>query len=568
MKKITVLIVVMLVSVASCDFFKSSNKLELIPFLQKDKYGYFDLEGKIAINPQFEFATAFREGLALVKLSGDNGKWGFIDKNGKFVINAIYKDATVFKDGLAWVISDNSAPSAIEKNGNIIFTLKEANEVRLFSEGLAAFSIADAVNYMSWGFVDKTGNQIINAQFDEVGDFTEGKCAVMNKEGKWGYIDKSGKIIINYQFDEAAPFKGEKAIVTIDNKAGVIDNEGKYIINPQFSSAKNDGEIFLISQEDKVGWCDNAGKYIINPQFDNAYPFKENKLACVVSGGKYGYIDKTGKIMINPQFDFASPFIGKIAIVSLGDKFGLIDEEGKYKVNPQFDSIAPDLFSFLNDTSLKESIFTDFLDVNTILSVINVNNPENISFNDGFQTVIKKLNKTADDFNAYENEHVIYNSKKINSEVDYSLSITGNIKAMNDDTYEFYITNEKPQSFNYEFNLGGKAYGKAESVQIAFENKLTGFNIVKKGYAQGRYASIYKGPNSYVITWNTGESSPVFYICNKTFDISNFLSLIVADKESSIAQESYEETPYDQVVVDTTAGEPAYYDGAAAPEAK
>ena len=548
MKKITVLIVVMLVSVASCDFFKSSNKLELIPFLQKDKYGYFDLEGKIAINPQFEFATAFREGLALVKLSGDNGKWGFIDKNGKFVINAIYKDATVFKDGLAWVISDNSAPSAIEKNGNIIFTLKEANEVRLFSEGLAAFSIADAVNYMSWGFVDKTGNQIINAQFDEVGDFTEGKCAVMNKEGKWGYIDKSGKIIINYQFDEAAPFKGEKAIVTIDNKAGVIDNEGKYIINPQFSSAKNDGEIFLISQEDKVGWCDNAGKYIINPQFDNAYPFKENKLACIVSGGKYGYIDKTGKIMINPQFDFASPFIGKIAIVSLGDKFGLIDEEGKYKVNPQFDSIAPDLFSFLNDTSLKESIFTDFLDVNTILSVINVNNPENISFNDGFQTVIKKLNKTADDFNAYENEHVIYNSKKINSEVDYSLSITGNIKAMNDDTYEFYITNEKPQSFNYEFNLGGKAYGKAESVQKAFENKLTGFNIVKRGYYRGRYASIYKGPNSYVITWSIGESSPVFYICNKTFDISKFLSQIVADQESS-----YEESPYDQVAVDTSA---------------
>jgi hypothetical protein len=553
MKKSALLILVMMLSLVSCNFFKSSNNLELIPFLQKDKYGYFDLEGKIAINPQFDYATAFRDGLALVKLSGENGKWGYIDKSGKFVINAIYKDATVFKDGLAWVISDNSAPSAIEKNGNIIFTLKEANEVRLFSDGLAAFSIADDVNYMSWGFVDKTGNQIINAQFDEVGDFTEGKCAVKNKDGKWGYIDKSGKIIINYQFDEAAPFKGEKAIVTIDNKAGVIDSEGKYIINPQFSTAKNDGEMFLISQEDKVGWCDNAGKYIINPQFDNAYPFKENKLACIVSGGKYGYIDKTGKIIINPQFDFASPFIGKFAIVSLGDKFGLIDEEGKYKVNPQFESIAPDLFSYLNDTSLKQSIFTDFLDVNTILSVINVNNPENISFNDGFQTVIKKLNKTSDDFIAYENDHMIYNSKKINSEVDYSLSITGNIKAMNDDTYEYYITNEKVQSFNYQFNLAGKAYGKAESVQKAFENKLTGFNIVKKGYVEGRYASIYKGPNSYVITWNTGESSPVFYICNKNFDISNFLSLIVADKESSIMQESYEETPYEQVAVDTMA---------------
>ena len=543
MKKIISLLS-LVVFLNSCNFDKS-NKIDLIPYLNNGLYGYFNLEGKIVINPQFDFATAFRDDLALVRLSGEDGKWGYIDKKGKLVINATYKDATVFQDGLAWVISDNSAPSAIQKNGNIIFTLKEANEVRLFSEGLAAFSIADTINYITWGFVDKTGNQLINAQFDEVGDFSEGKCAVMNKERKWGYIDKSGKIIINFQFDEAAPFKGEKAIVTIDNKAGVIDNEGKYIINPQFSSAKNDGEIFLIYQEDKVGWCDNAGKYIINPQFDNAYPFKENKLACIVSGGKYGYIDKTGKIIINPQFDFASPFIGKIAIVSLGDKFGLIDEEGKYKVNPQFDSIAPDLFSFLNDSSLKQSIFTDFLDVNIILSVININNPENISFNDGFQTVIKKLNKTAEDFNAYENEHVIYNSKKINSEVDYSLSITGNIKAMNDDTYEFYITNEKPQSFKYKFNLWGKAYGKAESVQKAFENKLTGFNIVKNGYAQGRYASIYKGPNSFVFTWNTGESSPVFYICNKNFDITRFSSIIFADRESSVTAETdYVEEPY------------------------
>ena len=60
----------------------------------------------------------------------------------------------------------------------------------------------------------------------------------------------------------------------------------------------------------------------------------------------------------------------------------------------------------------------------------------------------------------------------------------------------------------------------------------------------------------------------LLYICNKTFDISKFLSLIVADKESSIAQESYEETPYDQVAVDTVAVEPAYYEGVEAPEAK
>ena len=65
-----------------CSFFTSSKDIELIPYAQKDKYGYFNLEGKIVINPQFAFATAFREDLALVKTTGEKGKWGYIDESG------------------------------------------------------------------------------------------------------------------------------------------------------------------------------------------------------------------------------------------------------------------------------------------------------------------------------------------------------------------------------------------------------------------------------------------------------------------------------------------------------
>lgn len=72
MKKILLMIVPLLL--ASCSFFKSSKDIELIPYAQKEKYGYFDLEGKIVINPQFAYATAFREGIALVKATGDKGK--------------------------------------------------------------------------------------------------------------------------------------------------------------------------------------------------------------------------------------------------------------------------------------------------------------------------------------------------------------------------------------------------------------------------------------------------------------------------------------------------------------
>lgn len=557
MKKISLLFIAIM-TITSCSMFNSDKEIQLIPYIQNGKYGFFDLEGKIVINPQFEYASVFRENLALVKITGENGKWGFIDKSGKFVINANYNDATVFQNGLAWVVSENSAPTAIEKNGEIKFVLKQANRVHLFSDDLAAFSVKDTVNNENWGFVDKSGVQIINPQFKEVGDFSGNMCAVKNKEGKWGFIDKSGKISINYQFDNVEKFINGKAIVYLDNKAGVIDNEGKYIINPQFSEAIADEKLILISQDRKFGWCDEDGKFVINPQFESAQPFNGGDLACIQSGDKYGFIDIDAKIVINPQFDYATSFFSKVSLVKLGSKFGLIDEDGKYKVNPMFDGISMDFFEYLyNKNSVKSSIETDFIDVDAIIKVINVENPENLSFNDGFNTIVSKLNKTQDDFSAYTSTHLVFNSKKINSNASYSFLFTGNVKAMSDDTYQFYITNEKPETFVYTINLFGNAYGKAESIQKAVENKLKGYNLVKKGYIQGRYASIYKGPNSFFVSWNLSSSTPVFYICNPNFDISKFLEQIKSEEEDSYSQESseVEMSSYDEVespIEDTT----------------
>ncbi len=46
------------------------------------KYGYIDKTGKYVINPQFDYAGSFSEGLAVVEIGG---KWGYIDKTGKFI---------------------------------------------------------------------------------------------------------------------------------------------------------------------------------------------------------------------------------------------------------------------------------------------------------------------------------------------------------------------------------------------------------------------------------------------------------------------------------------------------
>ena len=102
-----------------------------------------------------------------------------------------------------------------------------------------------------WGFIDKTGAIIIKPQFDGCIDFENQvmlpleyqidlsndliPVKVSSDSGKWGYIDKTGNFVINPQFDYfATPFAEGLATVSVNNKLGYIDKSGNCVIKPQF----------------------------------------------------------------------------------------------------------------------------------------------------------------------------------------------------------------------------------------------------------------------------------------------------------------------------------------------
>ena len=60
------------------------------------KYGYIRKTGKLAVNPNFDWAKDFSEGLAPVLVGN---KWGFIDPTGKMVIEPRFDDALGFSEG-------------------------------------------------------------------------------------------------------------------------------------------------------------------------------------------------------------------------------------------------------------------------------------------------------------------------------------------------------------------------------------------------------------------------------------------------------------------------------------
>ncbi len=571
MKK-SILLLILAISQISCNYFKSDFNMDLVPYSQKDKYGYFDMDGKIIINPQFAFATPFNDDLALVKTTGDNGKFGYINKEGKFVINAEYISATIFSENKAIVVKENGAPTAINKSGKVLFSLNDVDKLCVFKDDLAAFSIVDSTD-TKWGFVDDEGKKVINAQFSEVKNFKDGKCAVKNNDGKWGYIDKEGKIIVNYQFDYANDFIDGKAVVLLDDKAGVIDNDGKYIINPQFQSIEIDDENYLISQDDKYGWCDSEGKIKINPQFDQASLFNTNDNASVKSGENYGYIDKDGKFTINPQFQLALNFVDDKALVMSGDKYGIIDKDGKYIVNPQFEGIPYDVliqtyFNGRYNTQVFSKVETDYLDVNSILKVVNINNPENLSFNDNFQTILNKVKKNVNDFSTFSDIHSIFEEKKINNEVSYNFAVMGKLKDYDSYSYGYIVTKEKPTGFLYGISLSGKASGKSEILQKAFEKKLSGYSLMKKGYIDNVYTSVYKNEKNIIVTNSKNTSQVLFYILNHNYDISYYLDKITEKQNQVSSYESNhieDNTSYDSYDVDSSAAvvdsSAAYYEG-------
>jgi WG containing repeat len=197
------------------------------------KKGYIDRTGKLVVNPQYDSASDFSEGFALVCVGPcdqehwqgfryTNGekleqtfKYGYIDETGKMVINPMFESAESFTEGLAGVCVGRGCYFSLSSD-------KPKDEGK-------------------WGYVDKTGAMVIPPQFTYVGVFHEGLAAV-SVGGKWGYIDKTGKFVVNFQFDSASEF--DKGIAAVGLKFastdstpdkwqyGYIDRSGKYIWQP------------------------------------------------------------------------------------------------------------------------------------------------------------------------------------------------------------------------------------------------------------------------------------------------------------------------------------------------
>lgn len=122
------------------------NEDGMYKFFKHGKFGYKNEQGKIVIEPTYDEAFNFKEGLACVELKE---QVGFINTLGEIVIPIVYDTACSFSEGLASVTKDEKC-----------------------------------------GYIDKEGNVVFDFIYESATSF-DNNISLVKKDGKWGYMDRN-----------------------------------------------------------------------------------------------------------------------------------------------------------------------------------------------------------------------------------------------------------------------------------------------------------------------------------------------------------------------------------------
>lgn len=160
-----------------------------------ERYGFIDRTGQFVIQPKFEFAAGFHDGLAVVS---KNGKWGAIDKSGKWALQPDFLPGFLynFNNGYAEAIvgtGQSRRSILVDRAGKEIY-FQDAQSIGMYGEGLVAF-----MRNGQYGFKDLQGRTVIAPAYVSVQPFAHGVSRVLLSDNGgvyiYGLIDHSGRIL-------------------------------------------------------------------------------------------------------------------------------------------------------------------------------------------------------------------------------------------------------------------------------------------------------------------------------------------------------------------------------------
>jgi hypothetical protein len=309
------------------------------------EWGYINAKGEFVIDAQYRNCHPFSEGLAPIydkkertfyfikpdgsKLDTDvkefklrnifgfglqgfsddmvaietDRQWGYLNAKGKLMVPAKFDKAHEFNSGFGvaekddkfYIIGKDGSENQVEING--------LEDVRKFSEGLAPYRANG-----QWGFINSSGEVVIEAKYRAVGYMNDGFAWVKNDDGQVGFINANGDEKIAFEYTAAKDFTNGMARIRKGDNWIYLTEKGTVMTPPSADTYGKFSEGLAYYKTDgKVGFINKEGQSVIKQQFDAVRDFS-NGLAAAEIDGKWGFIDKSGNWVIKPQFDAVKDF--------------------------------------------------------------------------------------------------------------------------------------------------------------------------------------------------------------------------------------------------------------------
>jgi hypothetical protein len=230
-------------------------------------------------------------------------------------------------------------------SGEVVIEPKYEYLDQFSEEGLARFE-----DHGLWGFVNKSGDVEIPAQYEEVNNFSEGLAAV-KVDGLYGFIDVTGLMVIEPRFEGVQDgFLYERCAVSEGKMIGLIDLTGEMIVETQYAALSLYCEKYFIvkDEQDFFGIIDRDGIEMIDRVQSEIYAVTDSGYYFVRgSDWKYDlFYDFSGKCYTTlryPSEMLAFTISSNTYVKSSpdGNKWGLFDlEKSTYAIEPLFDLIS------------------------------------------------------------------------------------------------------------------------------------------------------------------------------------------------------------------------------------
>jgi hypothetical protein len=182
-------------------------------------------------------ATRCHDGM--IAFVDPNDKIGYLNKKGEVAVKPTYISATEYSNGVARVVDEDNRIHFIDKKGEKIYTVKaEVWCGTLLSKNEFLYTDAaertDDEEKISFGIMDFNGEKKINAnnKYKYLTNGVRDQYIYLGEEKSYGIIDKKGEQIVRAKYDNIVVFGKQYLAVKKDGeemKAEVLDVNGNTV---------------------------------------------------------------------------------------------------------------------------------------------------------------------------------------------------------------------------------------------------------------------------------------------------------------------------------------------------